>query len=550
MSSGDGMLDLEVERQRLDSLWRREILDSEPEPCFDDLTILASEVCDTPVSVMSLVDRDRLWFKSRVGIALTEIPREGSFCEYTIRTDGVFVVEDLAADPRFRDHPLVAGPPHLRFYAGAQIASGCGLALGTLNVMDFKPRHLTDRQLAALRRLAAQGSGQIELRSLARDLEAEIASNTEALRATEAKLRAFLLNAPINMSVKDSDGRFLMVNPAVEKFFGVAMADLIGRRTGDVADAETTATIEAMEAAVRATARPVLRENRYLWRGIECWFQDIKFPIRDEQGVLIAIGGIGVDITASKVAQEELIEAKEHAEAANQAKSQFLANMSHELRTPLNAILGFSEIISHQAIGPVDAERIRGYAADIHTSGQLLMKIINDILDLAKIEAGRVTLVDSPCDLGEIVRTTLNLVGNAAATRNLRLTNALAGNLPMLRADERALTQVLLNLVNNAIKFTLPGGEITIEASLVTDGLALSVTDTGIGIAAEDIPLVFTAFGQVEDAFIRGHEGAGLGLPIARALVEMMDGKLDLHSRVGIGTRITIWLPQSRIIAG
>ncbi|WP_374369684.1 ATP-binding protein [Dongia sp.] len=549
MSGGGSVRNKEIERQRLDSLWRRNILDSEAEQSFDDLTILASEICAMPISVISLVDRDRLWFKSRVGITLTEIPRAGSFCDYAIDEEDLFEIEDLTRDPRFENNPLVAAPPHIRFYAGAQIRSGCGLALGTLNVMDVAPRRLTEQQRSALKRLAAQCSSQIELRTLARNLEAEISHRTDALNVAEAQLRGFLLNAPINMSVKDLEGRYVIVNPMVEKFFGVPAADMVGRHIRDIADGETAAKVEELDNELCEAGRPILRENRYTWRGIECWFQDIKFPIRDEQGQMVAIGSIGVDITAMKVGQEELIEAKERAEAANQAKSQFLANMSHELRTPLNAILGFSEIIARQAIGPVSIERIRAYATDIHESGKLLIKIINDILDLSKIEAGRVTLVDGPCDLNEIVRTTLNLVSNAAQTKNLRLTNALPQGLPVVRADERALTQVLLNLVNNAVKFTLPGGEITLEAARVPDGLALSVTDTGIGIAAEDVPLVFSAFGQVEDAFVRGHEGAGLGLPIARALVELMDGKLDLHSRVGIGTRITIWLPESRLEA-
>jgi PAS domain S-box-containing protein len=541
--------DAAIERERLDSLRRRQILDTAPEPSFDDLTILASEICATPIAAISLVDADRLWFKSRVGIDVTEIPREGSFCDYAIADPDFFAIEDLAADPRFASHPMVAGAPHLRFYAAAQIKSGCGLVFGTMSVMDRQPRRLDARQRAALTRLANQCSNLIELRTLAHTLENEIAHRTAALNTAEAQFRGFLQNAPINMSVKCLDGRYMIVNASMGRFYGVNESELIGKHIRDIAAPEMAAVVEAADAMVLATGRPLIRENRYLWRGKELWFHEIKFPIRDAEGRTATIGSIGIDITDSKVAQEELIEAKERAEAASQAKSQFLANMSHELRTPLNAILGFSEIIAQQAIGPVSLERIRAYAADIHQSGQLLMKIINDILDLSKIEAGRVTLTDATCDLGEIVRTTLNLIDNAAQTKNLRVSNLLPRNLPLIRADERALTQVLLNLVNNAIKFTLPGGEITLETSLLPDGLALSVTDTGIGIAADDIPLVFTAFGQVEDAFARGHEGAGLGLPIARALIELMDGKLDLHSRLGIGTRVTIWLPQSRILA-
>lgn len=548
MSSEGTVRELDAERQRLDSLWRRNILDTEAEQNFDDLTILASEICATPISVISLVDKDRLWFKSRVGVDLTELPREGSFCEYAIEADDVFEVEDLGQDARFRDNPLVAAAPHIRFYAGAQIRSGCGLVFGTLNVMDVVPRRLNAQQRSALSRLAAQCSSQIELRSLAQNLATEVSNRTDALNTAEAQLRGFLQNAPINMSVKCLDGHYLITNAAMGKFYNMPEAEMFGLHIRDIADPATAAAVEALDAQLLATGKPIMREHLYHWRGEDLWFQDIKFPIRDEAGKMVAVGSIGIDITAMKDAQEDLIDAKEHAEAANQAKSQFLANMSHELRTPLNAILGFSEIIANQPLGPIDPARTRIYAADIHDSGRLLMQIINDILDLSKIEAGRVTLSEGPCDLHEIARTTLNLVGNAAQTKNLRLTDALAPDLPLILGDERALTQVLLNLVNNAVKFTLPGGKIALEAATTPDGLAISVTDTGIGIAEADIPLVFSAFGQVEDAFVRGHEGAGLGLPIARALVELMGGKLDLHSRLGIGTRVTLWLPASRIL--
>jgi PAS domain S-box-containing protein len=548
VSSEGTVRELDAEQQRLHSLWRRNILDTESEQNFDDLTILASEICATPISVISLIDQDRLWFKSRVGVDLTELPREGSFCAYAIDAEGPFEVEDLALDARFRDNPLVAAAPHIRFYAGAQIRSGCGLVLGTLNVMDVKPRRLTAQQRSALVRLAAQCSSQIELRCLAQNLAAEVTARTDLLNTAEAQLRGFLQNAPINMSVKCLDGHYLIVNAAMGKFYGMKEAEMYGLHTRDVAPPDMAAAIEALDAQLLATGQPIMREHLYHWRGEDLWFKDIKFPIRDEGGKMVAIGSIGIDITAMKEAEEDLIDAKEHAEAANQAKSQFLANMSHELRTPLNAILGFSEIIASQPLGPIDPARIRLYAGDIHESGRLLMQIINDILDLSKIEAGRVTLSEGPCDLHEIVRTTLNLVSNAAQTKNLRLSDSLAPDLPVVLGDERALTQVLLNLVNNAVKFTLPGGKIALEAATMPDGIAISVTDTGIGIAEEDVPLVFSAFGQVEDAFVRGHDGAGLGLPIARALVELMGGRLDLHSRLGIGTRVTLWLPASRIV--
>jgi PAS domain S-box-containing protein len=542
------------EERRLAVLHRSGILDTAPEQNFDDLTALAAQVCDMPLALVAFIDRERLWFKSCFGGNLKEYPRARSFCDHALRAEGVLEVPDLSRDERFKGEPLVT-EAGFRFYASAHIKSRGGEILGTLSVLDWRPRQLTEAQRAGLMRLGAQGSAQIALRELLRDRDAELANQTHALQSTEARLRAFLQHAPITMSVKDLAGRYLMVNRASEMFYGRSADEMIGRRITDFESSAGGATIDEMEDEMRRTGQPVMREISYERVDGKRWYREIKFPILDAQGHLVAIGGVGVEITAVMRAQEELTAAKENAEAANQAKSQFLANMSHELRTPLNAILGFSEILAGNPLGPMDDARIRAYAGDIHQSGQLLMEIINDILDLSKIEAGRMVLTTAPCSFHDIAENALNLVARAAGERNLALNNALPESLPKVLGDERALTQILLNLINNAVKFTPPGGEITVSGGLINqgevgDGIAISVIDTGIGIASKDIPLVFSAFGRVEDAFIRTHEGTGLGLPIARALAEAQGGKLDLHSRLGAGTRVTLWLPKERIIAG
>ena len=542
------------EERRLAALHHSGILDTETEPSFDDLTALAAQICETPLSLVCFVDRDRLWFKSCHGGNLKEYPRARSFCDYAISAPGIFEVPDLASDTRFQNQELVS-ECGFRFYASAHLKSRGGEILGTLSVLDHRPHSLSDAQRAALTRLANQCGDQIALRSLLRERELEISTRTQALRATEARLSAFMQHAPITMSVKDLDGRYLMVNRASERFYGLPAERILGRKITDIEPSKGGDAVVRLEREMLAAGTSVTREICYERDGGKRWYRDIKFLVPDEDGAIVAIGGIGVEITSAKLAEEELIEAKEHAEAANQAKSQFLANMSHELRTPLNAILGFSEILSRDSLGPIGAEKIRAYAGDIHESGRLLLNIINDILDLSKIEAGRMVLSEAPCNLFEITRHALNLVANAAQTKNLKLVNAVPEQLPPVLADERALTQILLNLVNNAVKFTLPGGEVKIEGALVNqgdvgEGIVLAVSDTGIGIASEDIPLVFSAFGQVQDAFVRGHEGAGLGLPIARALAEAQGGKLDLHSRIGVGTRVTLWLPKTRIIGG
>ena len=238
------------------------------------------------------------------------------------------------------------------------------------------------------------------------------------------------------------------------------------------------------------------------------------------------------------------------AKAADRAKSEFLAAMSHELRTPLNAIIGFSEIIKEEVLGPVGSVKYREYSSDIHESGQHLLSLINDILDLSKIESGTDELQEDMIEIPEIVRSALMLVGERAEQGGIKLELDLPDQLPALRADERKLKQILVNLLSNAIKFTDAGGAVTLRAWCRMDsGYVFQIADTGIGIAPEDIPKALSHFGQVDGDLNRQYEGTGLGLPLTKALVEQHGGVLDLQSEVGVGTTVTVRFPAERIIA-
>jgi signal transduction histidine kinase len=241
----------------------------------------------------------------------------------------------------------------------------------------------------------------------------------------------------------------------------------------------------------------------------------------------------------------ELLVAKTEAERANHAKSEFLANMSHELRTPLNAIIGFSDVMSRQLLGPIGSDKYRAYADDIGNSGKHLLQIINDVLDMAKIEAGRSELALATCDVGEIVAACLRMVSERAEAGQIMLAAESAGDLPPVIADERALRQVLLNLLSNAVKFTAAGGCVTVATAATESGLVITVTDTGIGIADEDLAHVLEPFAQAESGLARNFDGTGLGLPIAKALMALHGGSLELASTVGVGTTVTLRLPAT-----
>ena len=248
-----------------------------------------------------------------------------------------------------------------------------------------------------------------------------------------------------------------------------------------------------------------------------------------------------------KHAHEATLE-RQKAETANLAKSTFLANMSHELRTPLSAIIGFSEMMQREALGPVGSTRYRAYADDINRSGEHLLALVNDLLDLSKIEAGKMELNEDLVDVGQLIADCVALLRDTAARAEIELAVDGSPRLPPLYADERKLKQILINLLSNAIKFTPAGGAIEI-ATIVTASRALqiSVRDSGVGIRPEDIAKVFEPFGQLRDAITSQQPGTGLGLPLSRKLAELHGGTLEIESTAGRGTTVLLSLPRERL---
>jgi signal transduction histidine kinase len=246
------------------------------------------------------------------------------------------------------------------------------------------------------------------------------------------------------------------------------------------------------------------------------------------------------DVTEDKAAEQALLRAKQAAETANRAKSSFLATMSHELRTPLNAVIGFAQLLEQQRFGPIGDEKYREYIGHIRESGEHLLAMINDILDLSRVESGHSPLNESAIDLDDLVRRTVALMEAKARDGGLRLEIDLPDHLPRLRGDERAIKQILLNLLANAVKFTPAGGDIRVAVGRVEDTLELSVRDNGIGIAPADHGRVFEPFVQVDSELNRRFEGTGLGLPLVRSLVEQHGGRIFLESAPGEGTCVKV----------
>ena len=273
--------------------------------------------------------------------------------------------------------------------------------------------------------------------------------------------------------------------------------------------------------------------------------------ILEQRRTLMPDGGVlftYTDITDRKRVEVDLRRAKDEAELASRSKTEFLANMSHELRTPLNAIIGFSDILIGQIFGPLNDARYADYARDIRDSGLHLLTLINDVLDIAKVEFGKVELLEETVDIVAVIESCLRLVRERAQTAGVHLTQALPPDLPHLLGDGRRLKQILLNLLSNSVKFTPSGGRVTVSASHDADGFRLAVEDTGIGIAAEDIETALRPFGQIDSRLARKYQGTGLGLPLAQSMAELHGGRLELRSVPGEGTTAALWLPPERVL--
>ena len=385
--------------------------------------------------------------------------------------------------------------------------------------------------------------------------QSEGRADARAIIARNAVLASALQSITIGVALCDAttpEATILYVNTAFARITGYETQEVIGQPLRFLQGRGTPQDqIERMERALmqRRAANLLLRSQRK--DGKPFWNDIHVNPILEDGGHVAHFVAFITDASPRIRAEENLREAKHQAEIANRAKSDFLANVSHELRTPLNAIIGFSEIMQMQMFGPMGHAQYATYAEDIRASGKHLLAIINDILDLSKIEAGRYQLHIGTVEIEETFEDCARLVRERAENAGLRLTREIDPATPSLLADKRAVKQVLINLLSNAIKFTPQGGKVTMRAlPAATPGwVALSVADTGIGIPPEQIDNALSAFGQVDNPFTRSQEGTGLGLPIVKSLVELHGGQFQIDSAVGKGTTITMTLPAQKLAA-
>ncbi len=443
---------------------------------------------------------------------------------------------EITADDGFRDRERALTSIE-RYRVVSTVAALSALALGLLTAIMLARQMVRPIATAsrAASRIAAgeldvniQPAGRDELGQLLtsmtvmRDnIRAMMEREVAARRSAQSRLVSAIESSHDGFALIDADHRVLIANSQMAAFFPGCAPDL-------AAGAPLPAAIEP--AMAQPTMEMRLADGR--------WLRLSRSPTPSGGWVLIAS-----DITLLKDREDRLRAARDEAEAANRAKTDFLTNMSHELRTPLSAVIGFSEMIVQETFGPVGKPQYRDFAADILHSGRHLLEVITDILDIAKAQSGTIALRLRPVQPQAVMQDAIRIVRNRAESAGVMLEVAMDGPLPILAADAVRLRQVLLNLLSNAIKFTPRGGSVAIRGEVLGAGLMITVHDTGIGMAKQDIPRALEPFVQVDTSLNRRYGGTGLGLPLSKLFVELHGGHLTIDSEPGQGTVVRVFLP-------
>ncbi len=439
-----------------------------------------------------------------------------------------------------------------RIVAWSAAAAGVGLAvLAALELYGIAPPPLSLGQSPMLLALIGAFTATIYAAALAIMVQLVQRRSESAVRAGEERYRLLAENANDLITRHDDKGRIVFASLAAQQLLGEPAQKILGDGLFErVHIADRPAYLTALSRS-QANGEPIAVEfrlrrgrpgenARYIFVEMRCR------PMRPADGEALDRPGIVAvtrDITDRKAQEAELTRARDEAESASRAKSQFLANMSHELRTPLNAVIGFSEILNRELFGALGEARYRDYARLIHESGEHLLNVVNDILDMSKIEAGKFNIVKEPFEVGSLVRSCCDIMRHTAERRGITLIADVAPGIPELPADKRACKQMLLNVIANAIKFTEEGGWVRASARVARGNVEFVVADNGIGIAAEDLPKLGNPFVQANNSYDRSHEGAGLGLSVVKGLARLHGGRFELESTLGQGTTAIIVLP-------
>jgi PAS domain S-box-containing protein len=526
------------EERRLARLHGLGILDTLPQKAFDDISALAQMICGTPVALITLIDQDRQWFKSRIGVEEQEIPRDVAFCSHAIVDPGqVMVVEDLLLDPRFSSNPLVTGPSSARFYAGAPIVTHDGFALGTVCVVDLKARTLDASQLDALRRLASLVINLLEHESVRIE---ETTRTSEAFRLQHQELTAMAI-AGLDLQVY-IDPNYLIqhVNDTYLAYWGGTREDIIGRHIASrVGEAAFRDIIQPqLDRALAGEAVSYTRKTDFPMRGAR-FVEVALLPVRNARGEIAGAVMRAQDVQETRAREAQLQQTVALLEQHTLEQERFIHIISHDLREPINTVNNFTSLLvtDHQQELPPSAQR---YLSFVQSGGQRMSYLLDDLLNFVRLGNHAVQL--RPVDVGLLMHQIQDDLAPLAQRVGGRLDFTPH---PPVMADESLLRIVLKNLASNGLKFSRRGVPPVVRVTVeeIDNGHRIHVSDNGIGIAEDHQHHIFDMFKRLHTR--KHYEGTGLGLSVCRRIAQLHGGSISVQSTLDEGSRFTLHLPPA-----
>ncbi|MBD2068182.1 PAS domain S-box protein [Leptolyngbya sp. FACHB-671] len=532
------------ELDRLNDLYQHQILDTEPEQLFDDLTRLAAHICQTPIALITLLDTERQWFKSKVGVDISETPRNISFCNHTILQTDVLVVPNLLLDERFAANPLVTSEHHIRFYAGCPLITSKGHALGSICVVDRQPRELSAEQINALRALGRQVVSQLKTRrnlAAVTRLTVKRTQTENTLWQSREQFRSLVEQTNDWVWEVDAKAIFTYVSPKVKEILGHKPDSLLGKTLEHLMlpdEAKRYATVFGYSAAQQQPFTQ-LEETLIHKDGHPIVCESSGAPVFDQQGQFQGYRGITRDITERKQVEREIRKALTKEKELNELKSRFVNTVSHEFRTPLTTILASAESLEYYSHKWSEEKKLT-YLNSIQSAVHHLRELVDGVLVLGCAEAGKLEFKPTPLDLEKFCRE-LTEDMQLSIGKHHQLSFTVQGPRTQAYMDERLLKQIFINLLSNAIKYSPNRSQIDFRLIYEQDAVIFQVQDSGIGIPLADQEHLFESFHRATN--VGNISGTGLGLSIVKRSVELHKGRISATSTVGVGTTFTVILP-------